>query len=200
MNKIITIGREFGSGGREVGKRLAQRLGIAYYDHEIIVELAKKTDLATDYVRQITERRPEPFFPITVGQSFYPVVNPILDLNNSIYVEQSNIITEMAKKSDCIIVGRCADYVLREMNPLRLFVYAEMDSKMARCRSRATEQEHLTEKELKQQIQKIDKNRSKYYQFYTGRTWGDKLNYDLCVNTSHISVKDAVDGIAKIFA
>ncbi|MDY4611733.1 MAG: cytidylate kinase-like family protein [Sphaerochaetaceae bacterium] len=200
MNKIITIGREFGSGGREVGKRLAQRLGIAYYDHEIIVELAKKTDLATDYVRQITERRPEPFFPITVGQSFYPVVNPILDLNNSIYVEQSNIITEMAKKSDCVIVGRCADYVLREMKPLRLFIYAEMDFKMARCRSRAPEQEHLTDKELKQQMQKIDKNRSKYYQFYTGRIWGDKQNYDLCVNTSYISVKDAVDGIAKIFA
>lgn len=199
MYRIITIGREFGSGGREIGKRLAKRLGIAYYDHEIIVAIAKKTDLAVDYVQQVMERRPEPFFPITIGQSFYPVMNPLLEQNNSVYAEQSNIITEMAQKSDCVIVGRCADYILREMNPLRLFIYADMDKRMDRCRARAPEQEHLTDKELKQQIQRLDKNRSKYYEFYTGLKWGDKANYDLCVNTSCIPVKDAVDGIAKIF-
>ncbi len=199
MNRIITIGREFGSGGREIGKRLAKRLGIAYYDHEIIVAIAKKTDLAVDYVQQILEKRPEPFFPITVGQSFYPIMNPLLEQNNSVYVEQSNIITEMAQKSDCVIVGRCADYILREMKPLRLFVYADMDKRIDRCRARAPEQEHLTDKELKHQIQQMDKNRSKYYEFYTGQKWGDKLNYDLCVNTSIIPVKDAVNGIAKIF-
>lgn len=199
MNRIITIGREFGSGGRELGKRLAKRLGIAYYDHEIIVAIAKKTDLAVDYVQQVMERRPEPFFPITIGQSFYPVMNPLLEQNNSVYAEQSNIITEMAQKSDCVIVGRCADYILREMNPLRLFVYTDMDKRIERCRTRAPEQEQLTDKELKQQIQRMDKNRSKYYEFYTGQKWGDKLNYDLCVNTSMIPVKDAVNGIAKIF-
>jgi cytidylate kinase len=199
MNKIITIGREFGSGGREIGKKLAKRLGIAYYDQQIIVAIAKKTDLAVDYVQQITERRPDPFFPITEGQSFSPIMNPILDQNNSIYVEQSNIITEMAKKSDCVIVGRCADYILRDMKPLRLFIYADMEFKMARCRARAPENEQLSDKELTRQIERMDKNRSGYYQFYTGRKWGNRLNYDLCVNTTYIPVKDAVDGIAKIF-
>lgn len=200
MNRIITIGREFGSGGRELGKRLAERLGIAYYDHEIVVAIAKKTDLAEEYVQQVMEQKPAPFFPITIGRSFYPVVNPVLDQNNAVYVEQSNIITEMAKKSDCVIVGRCADYILREMKPFRLFVYADMDFRIARCRAKAPEQEHLTDKELKQEIQRMDKNRSKYYQFYTGETWGDKLNYDLCLNTTCTPIKELVDGIAKMLS
>lgn len=200
VNRIITIGREFGSGGRELGKRLAEKLGIAYYDKEILVAIAKKTDFAVDYVQQILSRRPELYFPITVGQSFYPIVDPILEQNNTIYSEQSRIITDMAKKSDCIIVGRCADYILKDMHPLRLFVYAEMDFKMDRCRLRAKEHEDLTDRKLTQQIKRIDKNRASYYQFYTGRKWGDKLNYDLCINTSYIPIKEAVDGIAKIFS
>lgn len=198
MNQIITIGREFGSGGRELGKRLAEQLKIAYYDNEIVTEIAKKTEFAEAYVKQVMENNPMSYFPITVGRSFYPLVTPVLEQNNTIYTEQSNIIREMAQKSDCVIVGRCADYILRDQQPFRLFVYAEMEYKMKRCRKKAPEQENLSDKELKQQILSVDKRRQKYYEFFTGQKWGDKLNYDLCVNTSHMLVQDAAGAIAKI--
>ena len=144
------------------------------------------------------EHNPTIYYPITIGHSFYPMVNPIMDLNNSIYVEQSRIIKEMADESDCVIVGRCADYVLREQNPFRLFVYADMESKMKRCRAKGPEDEKLTDRELKQKIQGIDKKRAKYYEFYTGNKWGDKLNFDLCINTTQTQIKEIVPAIAKL--
>lgn len=195
MSRIITIGREFGSGGREVGKRLAEQLGIAYYDHEIVTEIAKKTKLAEAYVQGVLETNPAQFFPIHIGRTFYPAASPIWDQNNNIYAEQCTILREMAAKSDCVIVGRCADYILRDMKPFRLFVYASMEYKMARCRAKADAEEKLSDRELRQHIQSIDKNRARYYQFCTGQTWGDKLNYDLCVNTTNTPIKDVVKAI-----
>lgn len=199
MNRIITIGREFGSGGRELGRRLSEELGIAYYDQEIITEIAKRTKLSEQYVQSVTEHRPLVSFPIHVGRSFYPAVNPVLQQNHKIYREQRGILMELAEKSDCIIVGRCADYILKEKKPFRIFVYAEMESKIRRCREKASEQEHLSEKELRQQIREIDRNRAKYYEFYADKKWGDKRNYDLCINTTCASVKEAASALAKIF-
>ena len=199
MNKIITIGREFGSGGREIGRRLSDALGIAYYDQEVIVEIAKRTKLSEQYVHQIMEHRPVTPFPIHFGCSFYNLPNPAWDQNMAIYKEQRDIILEMAQKSDCVIVGRCADYILRDMHPFRLFIYADMESKLRRCREKAPEDEHLTDKELRQKIQQVDKHRAHYYSFYTDQDWGDKLNYDLCVNTTHTSIKDMVATIARLF-
>ena len=199
MNKIITIGREFGSGGRELGRRLSEELGIAYFDQEIITEIAKRTSLSEQYVQAISEKRPSYSYPIHIQHSFYPGVNPVFEHSLAVYKEQSQIIKEAAEKSDCIIVGRCADYVLKDYKPLRLFVYADMDSKMKRCREKAPEGEHLSDKELKQQIKGIDKRRAKYYEFYTEHTWGDKLNYDLCINTTQTVIKEIVPVIAKLF-
>ena len=195
MGRIITIGREFGSGGREIGKRLASKLQIVYYDHEIVTQIAKKTEFAEAYVQQVLENNPAQFFPITIGRTLYPAMAPIWEQNNAIYAEQSNILREVAERSDCVIVGRCADYILREMHPLRLFVYADMPHKIARCREKAGEHEHLTDKELRQHILSVDKNRARYYQFCTGQDWGDKLNYDLCINTTYTSIKDVVEAI-----
>lgn len=199
MKKIITIGREFGSGGREFGRRLSEALGIAYYDQEIISEIAKRTSLSEQYVQSIVEHRPVFSFPIHIGRSFYPTANPMFELSMAVYQEQARIITEMAAKSSCVIVGRCADYILRDDNPFRIFVYADMDSKIKRCLEKAQEGEKLTEKEVKQQITSIDKKRAQYYAFYTGHTWGDKLNFDLCINTSHTAIKEIVPAVAKLF-
>lgn len=198
MSRIITIGREFGSGGRELGKRLAEQLQVAYYDSEIVSQIAEKTELAESYVRGIMESNPASYFPITIGRSFYPKTDFIMEQNNTIYMEQSNIIRELAQKSDCVIIGRCADYILHDLDPLRLFVYAEMSYKMERCRSRAPEEEKLSDKELKRYIQSVDKKRSRYYEFYTGQTWGNKLNYNLCINTSGSSIKELAGVIAKL--
>ncbi len=145
MNRIITIGREFGSGGRELGLRLSQRLGIAYYDQEIISEISRRTELSEQYVRKMAEKKPMFSFPLHIGRSFHYMQNSPWDLNLSIFREQSAIIREMAEKSDCVIVGRCADDILREMNPLRIFVYGDMETKLERCRKRTGSDEKMTE-------------------------------------------------------
>ena len=172
MKRIITIGREFGSGGREVGRRLAERLNIAYYDREIIDELMKRTQLAESYVLQVEESRPLPLLPITTARTFGIPTNYTLENRLSIYKQESEIIREMAEKSDCIIVGRCADYVLQDLNPFRLFVYADISSKIARCREKGADAAAMTDKELQQKIISIDKKRARYYQFYAVASYG----------------------------
>lgn len=199
MNRIITIGREFGSGGRELGKRLAEELQIAYYDQEIIAEIAKHTSLSEQYVHRIIEQRPLMSFPIHTGRSFYPSADLVMEQSQSVFREQSNIILEMADKSDYVIVGRCADYILKERNPFRIFVYSEMDSRIRRCREKVPEHAQLSDKELKKHILEIDKNREKYYNHYTGQKWGERLNYDLCINTSKMEIKEMVPVLAKMF-
>lgn len=189
MRKIITIGREFGSGGRELGRRLSEHLGIAYYDHEIIAEIAKRTALSEAYVRQITENRPLTSFPIHFGGRFCALPDPLLQQSISIYSEQHRLLCELAEKSDCIIVGRCADYVLRDSHPFRIFVYADAQSKLMRCMERRTPEETLSEQDMKRKITEIDRNRARYYAFFSGQKWGARENYDLLVNTSGQSVK-----------
>ena len=125
MNRIITIGREFGSGGRELGRRLSELLQFAYYDQEIVSEIAKRTSMSEAYVQQIVEHKPLMSFPISIGRSFYAGVNPIEQQTQAIYVEQHRIIKELAEKSDCVIVGRCADYILRDRVPHRPGAEAE---------------------------------------------------------------------------
>lgn len=200
MNRIITIGREFGSGGRELGRRLAENLQIAYYDQEIITEISRRTELSEQYVQQIIEHHPLTSFPIHIGRSFhYPAINPVVQQQQKVHMEQSRLIRELAEQSDCVIVGRCADQILSELEPFRIFVYADMDSKIRRCMEKATEKEPLTERELKKHIMDIDRARAKYYSFYTNRKWGDKLNYDLCINTTGLVIREIVPVIAKMF-
>ena len=189
MRKIITIGREFGSGGRELGRRLSEHLGIAYYDQEIIAEIAKRTALSEAYVRQITENRPLTSFPIHFGGRFCALPDPLLQQSISIYSEQHRLLCELAEKSYCIIVGRCADYVLRDSHPFRIFVYADAQSKLMRCMERRTPEETLSEQDMKRKITEIDRNRARYYAFFSGQKWGARENYDLLVNTSGQSVK-----------
>lgn len=198
MNKIITIGREFGSGGRELGKRLADILDIAYYDKEIVAEIAARTEIAEEYVERVLEKRPRTSFPITIGRSFCPVVDPCMDINNKIYAEQDGILKDMADRSDCVIVGRCADHLLRDRKPYKIFVYADMASKIARCRIKADDAKGLTDKEIKAQIKRIDKERASYYEFITGQKWGDKLNYDICVNTTDADIREVAEVLAKM--
>ncbi len=200
MNKIITIGREFGSGGRELGKRIAEKLGFAYYDNEIITGISQKTDLAESYVKQVLERNPIASFPITIGHSFYPHMSTSVDQATSIYVEQSNIITEMADKSDCVIVGRCADYILRDRKPFTIFVFASAEYRIERCRQRAPENENLNDRQIWRNIRKVDRHRAKYYMFYTGRKWGEKSNYDICINTTNASIKSVANALVKMFS
>ena len=198
MGRIITIGREFGSGGRELGRRLAEELHIEYYDREILGQIAKHTSLAEEYVRNVVEHQPHNLLPITIGRSFAYVENYAFKQAQSVYQAQSEIIREMAAKSDCVIIGRCADYILRKEKPFRIFVYADLESRVRRSMDRRTEEEQITEKQMKKQIRDMDKNRARYYEFYTGLKWGDKSNYDLCINTTDTVIKDIVPALAKM--
>ncbi len=196
MNQIITIGREFGSGGREIGKRLAEKLGYAYYDKEIMTEIANKTQLAEQYINQIVDHNPQFIFPITTARTLhhqYHAPDYLFKQYSDVYAAQANVLRELAEKSPCVIVGRCADYILREKEPLRLFVYADMPAKIARCREKAEYHENLSEKDLIKKIKRIDKNRAKYYRYYTGNTWGKHTNYDICINTSSLKVEHVAD-------
>ncbi|MBQ7069579.1 MAG: cytidylate kinase-like family protein [Synergistaceae bacterium] len=200
MNKIITIGREFGSGGRELGRKLSEILKFAYYDREIISEISKRTSLSEKYIQNIAEHKPVIPFPIHTGRTFWAVVP---DFGQSVQSEQHNIIREVSEKSDCVIVGRGADYILRELNPFRIFVYSDDDSKIKRCRENQSHDyekgSELSEKELAKRISQINKSRADYYEFYTGLKWGDKANYDLCVNTTKINPEKFAEIIAEIF-
>ncbi len=198
MNRIITISREFGSGGRELGKRLAEELHIAYYDREIVTAIAQRSELAEEYVGQILENRIMTYYPITVASSFaaMPPSDTLHYVNHGIYNAQNEIIMELGQKSDCVIVGRCADYILEEYKPYNIFVYADMESRMARCRAKGGKDASLSDRELQKKIQSIDKSRAQYYRFYTGRVWGDRNNYDLCINTSGRDISRLAKAIA----
>jgi len=201
MNRIITVGREFGSGGRELAKRLADKLQIAYYDHEILLEISKKTSLAEEYVRQVVEHKPSMRYPITIGHTLHsPYPDYILDQQNAIYASQTEVIREMATKSDCVIVGRCADHILRDLKPLRLFISADLEARVERCRRNAEENERFSDKQLRQMILKVDKGRARYYHNYTGQKWGDRENYDICINTTHLDIKQTVEALATMLS
>ncbi len=199
MSRIITIAREFGSGGRELGRRLAEELGYEYYDHEVITEIAKKTDLAEEYVTQVLHNKPHNLYPITIGQSMSYVGNYTFQQVQSVYKAQHDIIRELAAKSPCVIVGRCADYILQDMEPFRIFVYADMEKRIQRCINRAKPGEDTNPKHVKKTIKRIDKERGRYYEFYTGLEWGDPRNYDLCVNAGEVEMKKFAPLLAKMF-
>ena len=198
MNKIITIGREFGSGGREFGRRLVEELNIEYYDKEIIAEISKHTKLSEEYVSEIIEHRIHHLYPITIGRTINFASDYQIKQIQQVYQAQCDILKELAEKSSCVIVGRCADFILKDYNPFKIFVYADIESRINRCEKR-NEDKQLTRKQIKKHIIRIDKERAKYYEYYTGLKWGDKSNYDLCVNTTDTVIKDVVPIIAKMF-
>lgn len=191
MKKIITIDREFGSGGRELGRRLAENLGISYYDHEIVTELTKRSDLAEEYLEHMDEKSPTALFPITVAMTFGMQNNYHMEKQLAVYTQTAKFIKEIAQKKDCVIVGRCADYILKDLKPLRIFIYAKMDSKIKRCKEKNYQDiKDLTDKQIEKKIRLVDRERRDYYNFYTNLEWSDKTNYDLCINTSHVDIKD----------
>lgn len=172
---IITISREFGSGGRELGKRLADTLGIPCYDHEIIEMVAEKHGFDKNYVSHISEKDIRMFYPSTIGNRF--VMNPpVFQQQVKIAATQQEIIRQLACQGNCVIVGRCADVLCRDMNPLNIFVYADRLSKLQRCKKRANENEHISEKEIYSKMKQIDKERASFRELFTNETQTTSFN------------------------
>ncbi|MBR6118876.1 MAG: cytidylate kinase-like family protein [Oscillospiraceae bacterium] len=183
---IITISREFGSGGRELGKRMADVLGWDYYDREIIETVAREEGLDADYVNAVLERHEWWTVPITFSRSFTVSTPP----NTDLLVKQKEVIQRIAQGDrSFIIVGRNADFFLRDYKPFRVFVCAEQEAKMRRCRERAPEGEQLTDKELERQMKRIDKNRAMIREMVAGDRWGNRSSYELTVNTTNWDLK-----------
>lgn len=182
---IITISREFGSGGRELGKRLADYLGIPCYDHEIIDMVAKKTSLDKQYVSHLSEKDIRVFYSSTIAQRFVAPTQQSV----AIALAQHEIIKTLAQNSDCVMVGRCADIICRDLSSLNIFVYADSSSKLARCQSRARENEQMSEKDMLKRMRQIDKERAAYRELFTESPWGRKESYHLCINTTGREIK-----------
>lgn len=195
MVKIITIGREFGSGGRELAKRLAEYLGFKYYDKEIVYEIAKNSDFNENYIENV-EKTLHMNFPYITGKTF-SLFSANQKQATSIFVLQEKIIKSLAESGNCVFVGRCADIILKEYNPFNVFVYANLESKMRRCKEKSDGNENLSDKELIKLIKNVDKSRKRLSLLLGADSWGKKENYDLCINTSYLTIKNIVPILAE---
>ncbi len=196
---IVTISREFGSGGRELGKRLADELGVSCYDDEIIEMVAERHGLSKDYAAHMSEKNFRVLYPSTIGcrfAGFTHQMHPTTHQSVQFAVAQQQVIKELAGQGNCVVVGRCADVILRELTPLNLFVYATQESKLARCMSRMKEDEHYSPREIVLMMKRIDKERTAYRELLSDDDWGNKESYHLCINTSNKEIKKLIPGLA----
>ncbi len=193
---IITVSREFGSGGREVGKRLADALGYRYFDKEIVEYIAERHQMDEKYVDAALNNGLMGDFPLHFGRTFSYATTAMMAHNTKLFAEQHKVLREIAAEGNCIIVGKAADVILQEFKPFRLFVYAEMRSRIARCRTREEEGEHLSDKAMERKTKRIDSERARYHEIFSGTPWGNKAGYDLCINTTGQEIKKLVPHIA----
>lgn len=197
---IITVSREFGSGGRELGRRIAETLGYDYYDGEIIAAIAKKCGLDEGYVENALEDHGWQSIPLTVQRTFAsPMV--LQSPQVGLLLEQKRVIEEIGKRGkSCVVVGRNADILLEEYNPFNLFVCADMETKVRRCIERAKEGENTSPKEIEKRIRRIDKNRARTREILSSSDWGYRGTYHLIVNTTGWELKELAPAVAEFAA
>lgn len=195
-NLVITIGRQFGSGGREIGKGLAEKLGIAFYDKEILAEAAKKSGFVQEVFESMDEKpTPSFLYGLSMGIGYpgpllYGVNDDRVPTGDKLFMWQAKAITEFAKAGPCVIIGRCADYILRE-EPKRVsvFIHSDMDHRTKRI----ARLYNLREDAARVLIRKTDKSRANYYNFSTDQVWSDIENYDLCLDSGKLGVEKSIE-------
>lgn len=197
--KIVTISRHYGSGGRYIGENLAKAMGVPCYDEKLIDMVAKESGFAQSFVAEKGERMTGSLlFNIASSLSFANNVfstNNGVTLQDEIYFTQNRIIKELADKGPCVIVGRCADYILREREDcLNVFIFADNESKI----ERAEKYFNITREEAPAVLKKKDKARANHYKYYTDQEWGMASNYDLCLNSGLIGIEGCVKAIQQV--
>ncbi|MFA6619161.1 MAG: cytidylate kinase-like family protein [Candidatus Neomarinimicrobiota bacterium] len=193
--KIITISREFGSGGRELGKRLANILGYDYYDREIITSIASNTGMDENYIAQAMEQHRWQNMALNFHQSLAGI--SIDSTQTDLLLEQKHVIEQIAKTGkNCLIVGRNADILLREYQPFNIFVCADMDVKIQRCLERASKDEDRNPKEIKRKICRVDKRRAQTRELVTGSQWGKAEKYHITLNTTTWDITELAPAVA----
>ena len=190
MNTIITIGREFGSGGHEIGLKLADELHIPFYDKLLVSMVAEEGEFAQEFLDEMDEKVDIHIAPFLATRSSYSVYQQ--PMSDKIFFHQAEIIRKLADEGSCVIVGRCADYVLDgRPNVVRVFLYGNLEDRIVRKGKMLD----LKGDELKKHVVNTDKKRARYSRHYTGLIWGEKENYDLCINTSKTGIEGAVASI-----
>ena len=185
---IITIGRQHGSSGREIARLLAEKLNYKCYDKEIVDEAANHSDFSRDLIDAFDEKRMSAFILHAGGYG----LNENFRLNMQVVSAQFEAMRNIAEKGNCIFVGRCADYILRDHDDLiSVFILGDMDERL-KCLER---RQGLDEVEARKKIKEVDKDRPSFYRYYSDQTWGDAQNYDMCINSSKLGVEGTVQVI-----
>lgn len=198
MKTVITIARQYGSGGREIGRKLAKKFGVPFYDKELIALAAKKSGISEKVFEEADEKAASSLlYSLLMGNYSFtngvPMVNN-MPVNDKLFMLQAKIIRDAAKASPCVIVGRCADNILsNKKDVLNVFIYADKLSRM----DRIVTQYGVDQNEAAECLIKQDKQRANYYNFYTGKKWGDIENCNLAVNSSTFGINGAVELIAQ---
>lgn len=194
MNKIITISREYGSGGREIGEKLAKELGIPFYDNELITRAAKASGFAeAAFANAETKANNSLLYSIAMGMSAYgshEVGYTSLSLDDRIFIAQSEVIRNLAKEGPCVIVGRCADYILKDMeNVIDVFIWADIQYRVRR----ATTLYDLPVNKAEENIRKADKRRANYYNYHANEKWGKAENYHISIRSDAVGIDASVN-------
>ena len=198
MNTIITIGRQFGSAGREIGKLVADNYGIPFYDKDLLTRAAKESGFCEEMI-EVHDERPTNSFLYNLVMDTYSFgynASSFVDMpiSHKIFLAQFDTIKKIADEGPCVIVGRCADYALMDRdNVINLFIYANIEKRIDRIMKRFD----LNEQKAKEMINKKDKQRQSYYNYYSSKKWGHADSYDLCINSSLLGIEGTRDLIIR---
>ena len=189
MNHIITIGRQHGSGGREIGALVSKQLGIPFYDNDLIQLAAEESGFSEEHFRDYDKYANNSFlYSLVRGFQYHQSATGVWSLEDKIYATQSKVIRQLADKGPCIIIGRCADYILADRPELvKLFIYGSLDSRAERVAAR----EGISKEQAIEKIKSADKRRQNYYNYHADSKWGDALHYNLCIDSSFCGVEKA---------
>ncbi len=195
---VITIAREYGSGGRLLGKKIAQQLGIKYYDKELIAMVANESQFTEKYISQNEQSRSSNYLLNIILQDYESPIEKSLSSADALFVSQSRVIRELAQKEPCVIIGRCSDYILKDRSSdslIKIFCYTDEKNAIRRC----IRYYHVAENKAPEEIERINKARISHYQHYTNLKWGDPHNYDLTINTGSMDIDTACNLICELY-
>lgn len=196
MYNIIAIEREYASAGNEIGKLTAKNLGYQFYDRTILVEAAKRLNIPPSYVEDLEETAPGSIiFNLSQTSLGGNDKNRQIPLADRLFYEEKAIIQDIVQKENCVIVGRCASYLLKERTDcLKVFIYADKAFRL----QRAVEKEKILAKDAESVLKKVDKRRSSFYNIHTGQTWDNRLNFDLSINSGNLGIANCVEFLSNI--
>ena len=190
-NRVITISREFGSGGRTIGRKVAEKLGSPCYDAELVQKIAEESGYTAEYVEEESEHTEGSWLSTVLSDRSMGLTN-----QDKLWTIQSKVIIELAEKGPCVIVGRCADYVLRDKaDCLNVFIHASLEKRAERIVKEYGETDDTPEERVKDK----DKRRAAYHRFYTDMKWGDAKNYDICLNSGELGIDKCVELICSLY-